>query len=407
MSRKLLVLSVLYFVQGLPYGFQATALPVYMRQEGVSLKGIGLASALSLPWIFKVIWGPWVDRFGSPSFGRRRSWIVPLQVALAAACGVAALIEPQGGLIPLLSLALLMNVFASTLDVAVDGLAVDVLEPRELGYGNIAQVVGYKVGMLTGGGLLVWASQDIGWDGLFLSMAGLILLALAVTATFREPAQPAGVRSSQSVTAVLRALGQAMKVPGAAWVIAFIATYKLGESMADAMFRPFLVDGGITRGDIGLWLGTYGLLFSLVGSFLGGIAASRFGLLRTVAAAAALRALAVGGEWWLSLVELTPGRVISVIAVEHAFGGALTTAIFAVMMSRVDRQIGATHYTVFATIEVAGKLFAGWLSGYFATWFGYAGVFAIATVLAFAFLGLLYPIFRLQAGEVESPRIHA
>ncbi|MEO1366614.1 MAG: MFS transporter, partial [Acidobacteriota bacterium] len=151
MSRKLFVLSLLYFVQGLPYGFQATAFPVYMRQEGVSLVGIGLASALSLPWLFKVVWGPWVDRFGSERFGRRRSWIVPLQVALAVACAVAAAVEPEGGLMTLLALVLMMNVCASTLDVAVDGLAVDVLDEHELGYGNIAQVVGYKVGMLTGG----------------------------------------------------------------------------------------------------------------------------------------------------------------------------------------------------------------------------------------------------------------
>ncbi|MEO1086998.1 MAG: MFS transporter, partial [Acidobacteriota bacterium] len=286
MSRKLLVLSVLYFVQGLPYGFQATAFPVYMRQEGVSLVGIGLASALSLPWLFKVIWGPWVDRFGSKRFGRRRSWIVPLQIALAVACAGAALVEPEGGLMTLLALVLMMNVFASTLDVAVDGLAVDVLEEHELGYGNIAQVVGYKVGMLTGGGLLVWASEEIGWSGLFLSMAALILLALAVTATYKEPAGTGAARATESVGDVLRALGQAMRVPGAAWVIAFIATYKLGETLADAMFRPFLVDGGISRGEIGLWLGTYGLLFSLLGSFAGGLAASRFGLLRAVAAAA-------------------------------------------------------------------------------------------------------------------------
>ncbi|MEM8996736.1 MAG: MFS transporter [Acidobacteriota bacterium] len=396
MSRKLFVLSLLYFVQGLPYGFQATAFPVYMRQEGVSLVGIGLASALSLPWLFKVVWGPWVDRFGPERFGRRRSWIVPLQVALALACAVAAFVEPEGGLMTLLALVLMMNVFASTLDVAVDGLAVDVLEEHELGYGNIAQVVGYKVGMLTGGGLLVWASEEIGWGGLFLSMSGLILLALAVTATYKEPARTGAARATESVGDVLRALGQAMKVPGAAWVIAFIATYKLGETLADTMFRPFLVDGGISRGDIGLWLGTYGLVFSLLGSFAGGLAASRFGLLRAVTAAAVLRALAVGGEWWLSLVELTPERIIAVIGAEQFFGGALTTAIFAFMMSRVDRSIGATHYTVFATVEVGGKLFASWASGFLATWLGYPGLFALATVLALAFIGLLVPVFRLQ-----------
>ena len=395
MSRKLFVLSVLYFVQGLPYGFQATALPVYLRQEGVSLEGIGLASALALPWMFKFVWGPWVDRFGSERFGRRRSWILPLQVALALVCAAAAWVEPDGGLTALLVLVLLMNLFAATMDVAVDGLAVDVLEEHELGYGNIAQVVGYKVGMLTGGGLLVWASGEIGWRGLFWSMAALILLAIAVTATFKEVARSGGGgESAATVGDVMRTLGRALRLPGAGWVIAFIATYKLGETLADAMFRPFLVDAGYGASQIGLWVGTYGLLFSLAGSFAGGLAASRYGLLPAVATAATLRALAVGGEWWLSLVDPTPLRVISVVAAEQAFGGALTTAIFAFMMSKVDKRIGATHYTVLATIEVAGKLTASWVSGFLASALGYSSLFALATGLSVAFLTLLIPVFR-------------
>lgn len=395
MSRKLFVLSTLYFVQGLPFGFQATALPVYLRQEGMSLEGIGLASALALPWMFKFIWGPWVDRYGSPRFGRRRSWILPLQLAIALVCAAAAWVEPDGGLLALLVLVLLMNLFAATMDVAVDGLAVDVLEPHELGYGNIAQVVGYKVGMLTGGGLLVWASGEIGWRGLFWSMAGLILLACTVTASYKESARTGSEgEATTSIGDVLRTLGRALRLPGAGWVIAFIATYKLGETLADTMFRPFLVDAGFGASQIGLWVGTYGLIFSLAGSFAGGLAASRFGLLPAVAVAATLRALAVGGEWWLSVVGPTPIRVISVVGAEQAFGGALTTAIFAFMMSRVDRRIGATHYTVLATIEVAGKLTASWISGFLASALGYSSLFALATGLSVLFLGLLVPVFR-------------
>src|SRR5688500_8104916 len=158
LARRLAILWVLYFVQGLPFGFQATALPVYLREAGVSLVGIGLVTALALPWSLKLFWAPLVDRFGSRRLGRRRSWILPLQLGLAASCAAAAAVRPTDGLTPLLLLVLAMNLFAATLDIAVDGLAVDVLALPELGQGNVAQVVGYKMGMLTGGGLLVWAS---------------------------------------------------------------------------------------------------------------------------------------------------------------------------------------------------------------------------------------------------------
>lgn len=397
--RKLGVLWTLYFVQGLPFGFQATALPVYLRASGMSLTGIALATALALPWSLKILWAPLVDRYGSHRWGRRRSWILPLQLALAACCAAAALVPPHQGLTPLLLLVLVMNLLAATLDVAVDGLAVDVLEVPELGQGNVAQVVGYKVGMLTGGGLLVWASGTIGWEGLFLAMASLVLACFLVALAWRERAlKPPGAPESPMVHPrlgeILRALREASAVPGAAWLLLFIGTYKLGESMADTMFKPFLVDAGFAAERIGLWVGTWGMLFSIVGSVAGGMLAGRWPLLRAVGVTAALRALTVAGEWWLSLVEPTATRVLVVTCAEHLFGGALTTALFAYMMSRVDRRIGATHYTLLAAIEVWGKLPSGWASGWIAQHGSYSTLFAIATVLSVAFLGLLIPLAR-------------
>src|SRR3954462_7362974 len=102
--RKLGILWTLYFVQGLPFGFQATALPVYLRAAGLSLTGIGLASALSLPWSLKIFLAPLVDRYGSARMGPRRSWILPLQLGLLACCAGAAVAPPQRGLTPILLL---------------------------------------------------------------------------------------------------------------------------------------------------------------------------------------------------------------------------------------------------------------------------------------------------------------
>ena len=408
MKGKLTILSCLYFVQGLPYGFQITALPVYLRSEGVSLAGIGMAGALSLPWVFKVVWGPAVDRFGSPRWGRRKSWILPLQLLLMLSCLLASMVEPSRGLMVLLCLVFAMNLFASTMDVAVDGLAVDVLRDHELGHGNIAQVVGYKLGILAGGGLLVWASPWLGWQGIFLAMSGLVGFVLLITLFVREPAPdksepstwPVPLEASPdgavpvSMVGILKTLRLTLRRPGAWWLLLFIGTYKLGETMADTMFKPFLYDAGYRAEQIGLWVGTWGLVFSLVGSFAGGWAASRFGVFRAVAWAAVLRAVAVAGEWWLSWVEPTMPKVVTVISMEQFFGGALTTAIFAFMMSRVDRSIGATHFTFLATVEVAGKLAAAWVSGFVAQSLGYTSLFGLATFLAVAFLVLLRPVHR-------------
>ena len=396
--RKLGLLSALYFVQGLPFGFQTTALPVYLRKQGVSLLVIGSLGLLALPWMGKALWAPLVDRYGSERIGRRKSWILPMQAGLAATCAVAAFVPVPGALPVLLGLVFLMNLFAATQDIAVDGFAVDLLEPRELGWGNSAQVVGYKLGMLTGGGLLLWMSDSLGWRGLFLSMSVLSLGVFAVAALAREPrrsdVETGGGGERMSWREVRERLVALWRQPGTGWVLLFISTYKLGETMVDVLFKPFLVDAGFAPELIGQWVGTWGILASLLGSAAGGLLASRMPLLGALALASCLRVFPLGGEWWLALHTPTPTGVIVTTVAEHFFGGVLTTVLFAFMMSRVDRRIGATHYTLLASVEVIGKSPGGPLAGLLASRLGwsYADVFLLGTVLSVVFVALLWPL---------------
>jgi MFS transporter, PAT family, beta-lactamase induction signal transducer AmpG len=409
-------LALLYFAQGLPFGFQSTALPVYLRKEGVSLAAIGFTSALALPWLGKPLWAPLVDRFGSTRFGRRKSWIVPLQLLLALTCALAARTPVSaGGTAPLLALVFLMNLFAATQDIAVDGLAIDILGRGELGLANAVQVVGYKAGMLTGGGLLVWASGRLGWQGLFGIMAALELAMLLAVLPLREPSPQAPATASvatgasatgtslpveeRSLAAVVATLVHALRQEGAGALMLFVGTYKIGESMVDGMWKPFLVDAGFSAPQIGLWIGTYGLVASLAGSLAGGLLATRRSLLFAVAVAAALRSTSMLGEWLVALAAPpSAGAVIAVTVTEHFFGGALTTVMFAFMMSRVDKTIGATHYTLLASVEVLGKTPGAWLSGVLAARLGYARLFALGVTLSFAFLLMLAPMRRGAQG---------
>lgn len=405
--RKLGLLSALYFVQGMPFGFQATALPVYLRMQGVSVGAIGFIGLLALPWLFKALWAPLVDRYGSARIGRRKSWILPLQAGLAATCAVAAFVPVEGALPGLLGLIFLMNLFAATQDIAVDGFAVDSLRPEELGFGNAAQVVGYKLGMLTGGGLLVWASQYIGWKGLFLSMAALSLSVLTLMAFTKEPAprESSGSEERKSWREVLGQLKEALLLPGTTWMLLFIGTYKLGETMSDVLYKLFLVDAGIRPEQIGLWVGTWGQGASILGSALGGLLATRVPLLRALTLTTTLRLFPLLGRWWLAHAGVTEGGVIGVTIAEEFFGGALTTVMFAFMMSRVDRRVGATHYTLFASIEVAGKAPAGPIAGQLfdrAHW-SYAQVFLLGAGLSAAFLFLLLPLRERKDTPAPQP----
>lgn len=396
-ARAFLLLGALYVVQGMPYGFQSQGLRIALTESGVSLTHVGLAGLLALPWSLKIFLAPLVDRYGSARFGRRKSWIVPMQALLALACVVAALQPEDGDLLPLLLAVLAMNACAATMDIAVDGMAVDVLRGNaQLGAGNGVQVVGYKVGMLLGGGVLVMLAGSYGWAGLFTSMAAIVVGVMLLTLATPEDSsgQIAGAPSHDAhvtMRGVFRALADALRTREAMTVMLVVATYKMGEALADSMWSPMLVLRGWTRQEIGLVAGTWGMGASIAGSIFGAALAMRASPARALLLTALLRVAPIALQFWVVLDEGRPAfDLVAVVTVaESFFGGALTTAMFAFMMSRVDKRIGATHFTLLATLEVIGKMPSSLASGALADSVGLAAAFGIAALLSLLYLPLL------------------
>ncbi len=376
--RKLAPLAVLYLAQGLPYGLQSFALPIFLRRNGVSLTALGFVGALALPWLLKPLWAPLVDRFGQT----RRAWIVPLMGLLAAAFVASGLCDPTSptGLAALLALVGLMNLFAATQDIAVDGLAVDLLGPDELGVGNTAQVVGYKLGMLVGGQLFVLAGVTWRWPTLFFGLAAIVLFGAFASSFVPEPPR-AGRAVLPTLKDIIVALGRALVAPGSGALILFIATYKIGESLADTIWKPWVVDAGFSDPFIGGAFGLTGMVTSIAGSIAGGWLATRWQPERALWVPAAGRILPLAGQAIIAATGASAIPVLVVVGLEHLFGGALTTVVFALMMSRVDKRIGASHYTLLAAIEVVGKFPGAFASGPIAQHLGYPTAFAIAAGL--------------------------
>jgi len=293
----------------------------------------------------------------------------------------------------MMAILLVLNFLAATQDIAVDGLAVDLLPPEELGVGNAAQVVGYKCGMLLAGGVLVWATSFLGWSGAFCTMAAIVGGVAAMVGWVDEPAADThqDADPTQSVGELVGALTLAMRRPATGWILAVIATYKMGESLIDVMYKPFLMDQGITASQLGLWLGTWGMGASVAGSVLGGVLATRFPLVRLLMACALVRLFPEVGQLALALgwLNVDMFNVVVVSLAEHCAGGALTTVMFASMMGWVDRRIGASHFTVLACVEVWGKSLAALVSGLMAEQLSYAGTFGVGITIGLVFLLLL------------------
>jgi PAT family beta-lactamase induction signal transducer AmpG len=391
-ARVLATLGALYFAQGLPFGFQSKTLQYLLTEKGVSLTVITFAGALSLPWALKPLWAPLVDRFGA-----RRQWIVPLQAALALTLTLAGQYG-DGELITLLGLVLLMNLLTATQDIAVDGLAVDLLDGAELGSGNAMQVVGYKLGMLMSGSVLVLVCPT--QAAVFYVMAALVAAAgLALVGLQETRRAPGG--DGLTLTGIVRVLLQSAAVPGGLALLGWVLTYKLGESVSDSLWKPFLQRGlGHSKDTLATWDALFGMPLSIAGSLLGGLVAMRIGPLRAVSWLALSRLVPAALQLWVAWsLPTSSAPVIAVTCAEELTGGALTTAMFAFMMSRVDRRIGATHFTALAALEVVGKTPGSLLSGALADSTGsFPVVFGVALSLSVVALVWLVPLRRQAVG---------
>lgn len=393
MNRKLVLIGSLYLAQGLPFGFFTQALPVLLRDQGLSLPLLGLANLLALPWALKFAWAPLIDRVESAR-GRRRAVIVPLQLLSAVVLGGLALAGSPEAMWLLCVAVLLVNLFAATQDIATDALAVEILGPSERGIGNGLQVGAYRGGMILGGGAMLLVFDHAGWAAAFLGLAACVLATTVPIAGHREQAVARSAVKHTTAAAVRESLTR----PGMWPWIAVLMTYKVGEHFATGMLRPLLRDEKQSFGDIALMLGFAGFTAALIGALLGGAWTTRLGRRRAMLAFGALQSLAIASFAGAALAPSTP-MFYAVTLAEHFTSAMATAALFTAMMDFSRPTSAGTDYTVQASLVVVATGLAAALSGVSAHALGYAGHFVLAAGISVLALVLV--------ARIEWPRVEA
>ncbi|XP_048835659.1 major facilitator superfamily domain-containing protein 3 [Brienomyrus brachyistius] len=392
MNFKLLFLWLLYFVQGLPHGLQSSLLPIYLRSSGLSLTRISLTKALYFPWILKVLWAPLVDQVGT-----KKRWLMGSMLGLALVCLASSALSPDSHFPMVIMVLLAMNFLASVQDIAVDGVAVQLLQRQEeVGYGNMVQVVGYKMGSVLAGGGLLAVMDVVGWSAIFLVLSCMycaVVLYIVRTPFLNkyqmnpsdEKRCPAGGLNPWNVWKEL------MTVPGTLWTVIYVLIYKLGEQGAVTMFPLFLLDHHMSARELGIWNGMVAMGFSVCGSSAAGILIARHSIGYLMRSAFMLRMYSMAFQTILLLLysqaSLMKGAAILSLCIQHFLGGLITTLTFTTMMNctqKAEESIQATHYSFLATLEVLGKLTFSALAGCVVDWLGFPVSFLIFLLLSAA-----------------------
>lgn len=384
--KKFGLLTSLYIAQGLPYGFFTQALPTLMREQGIRLETIGLASLLALPWALKWLYAPLVDKQR-----QHRRWIIITNLVSIFTClllarfDLAQLVHEQ---LWLLYLGFFMlNLTAATQDIATDAIAVLQLSESERGIGNGIQVAGYRVGMiLSGGALLAWFSV-LGWRSSILILALLLLLA-TLPIVFIKPVLPALNPAPDEKFAGKQAFWLILQPKNLIWVAA-LCLYKLGDALAVPMLRPMLVDQGRSLDELAWLVGTVGFTTGLLGSLVGGFTINWLGHRLTLRLFLILNALSLLTYAFIALRPASYLMLQLACGLEHFTGGMATVALFTEMMYHCRARHEATDYTLQSCLVVLMNILGASLSGFLAHSMGYATLFLLCAGISFAVLPVL------------------
>ena len=177
--------AMMYFAQGIPYGLLIITIPAWLASQGVSAADIGsYLAVIILPWAFKLVTGPLMDRYQFLPMGKRRPWVLFAQLGLSLSLLSLMLIENPAEQIGLLMfIGVLINSFAATQDVAVDGMSIDLTPIREQGrlnaFMSFGKAVGWGVTSAVAGFLLMTYNMQV-TAVVAASASTLIFLAFAV-----------------------------------------------------------------------------------------------------------------------------------------------------------------------------------------------------------------------------------
>jgi MFS transporter, PAT family, beta-lactamase induction signal transducer AmpG len=391
LNRRMLICVATGFSSGLPLYLLLNLLPAWLRTEGISLKAIGLFALIQLPYTWKFLWAPLLDRYALPAFGRRRGWMGFSQVLLLALIAALGGLSPQIDLQAIIVLAAVLAFVSATQDVVLDAYRRELLPERELGLGNSVHVNAYRIAGLVPGSLSLILADHLPWSQVFAITALFMLPGLAMTWLVAEPIVVAGGPKTLR-QAIVEPFHEFLTRAGwreAALVLAFIFFYKLGDSLCTALATPFYLDMGYAKSDIGLVAKHAGLWPAVIGGLLGGLWMVKLGINRALWLFGIVQLVSIFGFAWLAwlghneLVGATELLQLALVIGFEALGVGLGTAAFVAFIARATNPLyTATQFALFTSLAAVPRTLINAGAGVLVEQLGWVVFFLTCAVLA-------------------------
>lgn len=391
-SRNMLICVFTGFSSGLPLYILISLIPYWLRSEQIDLKTIGLFTLINLPYTWKFLWSPLLDRYALPLLGRRRGWIFLFQLLLLITLLAFSCLTPQQDLKTIAILSIIVAFFSATQDIVLDAYRREILSDNELGLGNSIHVNAYRLAGLVPASLSIFLSAYYSWHSVFIITALFMLPGLLATLFIaREPLLKAAPPKTLKQT-VIEPFTEFYQRKGAKQlilVLSFMCLYKLGDTMATALLTPFYIDMGYSSLDIALIAKNAGLWPMLIASIVGGILMLKIGINKALWWFGLVQILTILGFAWLAhFGQFQQVGHFELFALALVVGGeyigiGLGTAAFVAFMARETNPLyTATQLALFTSLAALPRTLLGSSAGWLIEQLGYYHFYLLCFVLA-------------------------
>jgi len=380
------------FASGMPLYVLFQLVPAWLREGGVSLTEIGLFALVGIPYTWKFIWAPLMDRYVPPFLGRRRGWMLVCQVGLLVSIGLLGAFQPAESTWVIAWLAVAVAFFSASQDVALDGYRREILPDEELGLGNAIHVQAYRISSLVPGSLALILADHMPWSSVFWITGGFMLVGIVMALVVSEPESelPQGTGLREAVLAPFKEYVVRRGWRDLSLVLAFMFLYKLGDNMATALATPFYLDLGFSKTEIGLVAKHAALWPAILGGLLGGVLMIRLGINRALWLFGIVQLVSILGYALLAAVGKDLWLLAGVISFEYLGVGMGTAAFTAFIARESSKTFAATQFALFTALAALPRTFANASTGWIVEQMGWFNFFCVCALLAIPGMALLF-----------------
>lgn len=366
LNKRMLICIFNGFTAGLPLYFLSQMIPAWLRTAEVDLKTIGFFGLVMLPYSFKYLWSPLLDRFVPPFLGRRRGWMIVTQILLLLAMISLAMFNPKVDVDLILYIGLAIGIFSATQDIVLDAYRRELLPDEELGLGNSFYANAYRIsGFIPGALGLIIAEQTNSWPISFVIISLFMFVGIIHTISIKEISEnimpPKSLKDA--VVGPFKDFFQKDGYKSGILVLLFLFFYKFGDVMATSLITPFYIDVGFSMTVIGTVAKIVGLWSMIVGGFLGGLLMYKWGINKSLWWFGVIQMVSILGFSVLNEVGPNVTMLGIVVAFEYLGVGLGSAALMAYIAKQTNKNFTGTQLALLSSFFAIPKSFAGVLSG--------------------------------------------